>query len=66
MLRLCHQEHRLDGVIQLPVHPDHLVLILEIGHGPQTAHNDRGAHVARAINQQILKRMGDDLAPALL
>ncbi len=54
-----------DAGIESAVHADHLEFIFEIRHGAQTAHDDRGPHIAGAIDQQVFEGMHHDLAAGL-
>jgi glyceraldehyde 3-phosphate dehydrogenase len=65
MLRLGHQEHRLNRIVQLTVHSNHLIFILKICHGPQTTHNHLRPHITRAVDQQVFKGVCHNLDPGL-
>src|SRR6056297_3916196 len=44
VVRISHQEHRLDAVVERAVHADHLEFIFEIRHRPQPPDNQLGTH----------------------
>ena len=50
-----HQEHGLHALVEPGVHACHLELVLEVGHRPEAAHDDRGAHLVDEVHEQAVE-----------
>ena len=46
-----HQEHGLHTLVEPGVHARHLELVLEVGDGPEAAHDDRGADLMDEVHE---------------
>ena len=72
-----HEEHRIYSGSEPPVHVRELELVLEVGQGAQTAHDDGRVAAAAKLDQQALElrelepigiagqRIADELGPLL-
>src|SRR5579859_1407098 len=51
-----HEEHRLDLGIEAGVHPGHLKLVLEVGHGAKAADDDGGIDRHGEMHEEVIER----------
>ena len=61
MRRVGHQEDRLDGRVELLVHPDHGEFVLEVGDRSKSPDDDLRPYALGELHQQCVKRLDDDL-----
>src|SRR2546421_7157473 len=62
VLLVRHEEHRLDGRPELPVHQRHLELVLEVRDGADTAHDAVGALARDQVDQEPVERDDAEVA----
>src|SRR5437764_12093358 len=56
VLLVRHEEHRLDGRPELPVHERHLELVLEVRDGADAAHDAVGALAGDQVDEEPVER----------